>query len=320
MNRTNAGALVVLVCGGVLLGTVARAETRAASYTEVRERVYSDPLETLPDYDRVNVGAIVRMSMRMGGPAKERAAALFTERVDLREAAPKLTHAPGVCADATWSITAGTGTGLLAPGTRVPAIVRFSEARNTPTHPGPRSVALGVKVWPTDDPFKEVLTANLATSDQFGIDGQERLQALRPEPKHGPLRFMNTIWGTGMTAEIVNQAFTLVDPEPTRRPLYPFTTVGTDGKVVSTPKTPRFLHLVLRRPTHRVPIEADFRQEIMHYKSGELVLDIVVPSQKGFGNEGPIGTLVVGAPVVSKTCDLELSFYHHPTNPSDEAR
>ncbi len=69
--------------------------------------------------------------------------------------------------------------------------------------------------------------------------------------------------------------------------------------------TPTLLRLV-PTVTGDVRVRADFRTELMSYKPGELVFQIVLPK------EGRVGTLTLGQPVLSAVCDTELHFHHHP--------
>lgn len=160
---------------------------------------------------------------------------------------------------------------------------------------------------------------NLALSDQFGINGQDRPLFLVSPPQHGPIKFMNHIWGSGNVAELVGRAFSRVDAQPGTRPTYPLASVDQKGAAVLNVQAPRTVHLVLRPLPHAPQPTADVRDELRQYKPGEIVMDVELPPQKGFPEGARIGTLSVGEMVVSVACDEELSFYHHPNNPADEA-
>lgn len=302
-----------------LLATAAAASAASGnvtprSYDEVRDAALAHPLTTWPDRGPVDLKDLIRAAYTGTGRAIERSTGLFQEQTDLRPAAPKVTHATGVCGEATWAIHNGPATGLLSAGTTMKALVRLSSAANDPVDSAPRAYSLAIKMFPAPSSGTPVASVNLVTADQFGINGISRKGFMALDPQHGPLLFANTIAGTGFAAEVVGRAFTRIDPKAGERPLYPFTTVTALGSPVPFARTPDRIQFIAHK-VRAIDGAPDFRQELTSYNDGELVFDIVLPPQAMVPNGETIGQLTLGKLVVSDVCDLELSFFHHPTQP-----
>jgi hypothetical protein len=311
---------LLLVGSGVAVAAVVGAPTvKARSYEEVRDHVLANPLTVMPKRDPIGPGdlAVLARAAYMGsGALAQRATGLFVERTDLRSPAQKLTHSAGVCMEATWAVTSGPGTGLLAPGTHVPALVRLSVANNqVQGADAPRSFALGIKIFPAESTASAVLSVNLVTNDQFGINGIARPSVTQLAPEHGPIIYSNHIGGAGPVPDMLMRAFLKIDPKPSERPLYPLTTVTSEGATIGQPVTPDRIHFIQRK-VRAVEPKVDFREELLQYETNELVFDMVLPPQSVVPNGERIGVLTLGKPMVTEACDLELTFFHHPTDPA----
>jgi hypothetical protein len=299
----------------VLALTALSTSSQADSFREVRDRVYRNPLTQLPENDGLSGADFFKALLGMKNALMERAGWTLSRGEDFKPRAPKLLHPMGVCAEATWTIDGSSpATGLLSQGTQVRAMVRFSTADgNTVFHPafGQRRVSgFAIKLFPTQDENQSVYTRNLFFLDQGGLDGDTRTRWLGPgrDLNDGPIFFRNTAPGSGLGGKILTRLFRQLDLDPTRRPVEPLTSVDANDQAVASPLAPRELRLI---PHGKGYFDFDFRSEILSYGPGEIHFDIVIPAQNGFA-EARIGSLVIGAPVVSTVCDQELHFHHHP--------
>ncbi len=287
---------------------------QAASFQEVRDRIYAAPLSTLPQEEGLTPLSFLRAITVTSGVLVDRVKATLTDGADFKEAKPKLLHPMGVCAEARWKIRGSShATGLLSDGTDVRAIVRFStgDEQTTFSPTKKRIFGLAVKLFPTQSDSESVATRNLFTLDQSGLDGNVRENYLTDGPSQRTY-FENKALGGGKAAELLNGMFALFDSYPSWRPLYPLTEVRADGRAVTFDVTPSTLRLVPRIEGRKYSAK-DFRDEIRMYKAGEIQFAIVLPAQEApFGTRQEIGTLIVGKPVLSTVCDRELHFHHHP--------
>jgi len=284
-----------------------------ASFREVYDRLFQEPLAQLPErrFPELRIGLAL-----LNGKLPFRLDRTLEQPADFKEAAPKLVHGLGVCAAGEWRIHAASpATGLLAPGTVVPAIIRISSGSNRTRAqpPVPRNFGFAIKLFPTSDPDERVFSRNLVVFDQFGMDGDVRRSFFRPRRNGEPLVFSNLAAARLPHSLVATALLHLFEREPMIRPLLPFTEVDGHGAAVAQPHTPRILQLIPRgAQLPDGPSPVDYRQELLDYPPGTLVFDIVLPAQEQVPRSVVLGTLSVGKMQVTRTCDESLHFYHHP--------
>jgi hypothetical protein len=298
-----------------------------ASFDAVKTRIYAEPLSVLPHYG--GLGAADTAAILIGSLKTAlgiRAKATIADESDFKERTPKILHPMGVCASANWTITAASAaTGLLSKGTHVNAIVRMSTGSDQiKWEPGKtRQFGLAVKLFPTQEPGTAVVTRNVFTLDQTGLNGDSRASYLSGDGPEDEVFFRNNAEGTGFAIEKLNALFAKVDIHPGHRPLYPLTEVTQNGAMVAVPVTPWEIRFVPHVTSKIEAFDVDFRTELAAAQPGQIYFDIVIPKQQGFAATQTIGKLVVGQPVVSVACDQELHFHHHPntrtSSPTDMA-
>lgn len=306
----------------LVLLIVPATQAQAESFREVRGRVYSEPLATNPAYKLPLAKAITLALARLSGELIDRAKATLTEVSDFKPARPKLIHPVGICAEGVWTIDQPSpATGLLSrssdgSATKVRAMVRFSMATNDPVYkPGSkRNMGMAIKLFPTQDDRQSVVTRNVFTLDQTGLTGDDRQSFFfHPNEKPGSVFFTNEVSGTGFLAWLGQRTFEKLDSPSTFRGLHPLTEIAGDGQRVAKPSTPRLIAIVpaMRPKAGQVP--EDFRDEIRQYaEPGSLRFHLVLPADGELKRAVRIGSLVLGRPVVSPVCDLELHFHHAP--------
>jgi hypothetical protein len=158
-----------------------------------------------------------------------------------------------------------------------------------------------------------VVTRNLVLFDQYGLDGQSRRHFLRPREDEPPLFFTNHVQASSVFTRPVLWVLGLYDRHPLYRSLAPLSDVDV---VDSTPFSARVPEEIQLQPRvtgrHPGPVPEDYREELKQYGPGELVFDVVLPSQPLSPQVTRIGTLTVGEMVVSPVCDGALQFWHPP--------
>lgn len=164
-----------------------------------------------------------------------------------------------------------------------------------------RVMGVAVKLFPTQDERASVTTSNLFFLDWSGLEGDARPRFLGPGENDEPVVFRNQATGTSWAARRLTEAFRKLDNDPTTRPVYPLTEIDAHGRAVVDPVTPKLVYLI---PQATGIARGDFREEILAYGSGIRFLICLEKS--------PVGTLVLGRPVLSAVCDQELYFHHHP--------
>jgi len=308
MRTRNLALLLVLVS----------AHAHAASFNELRNHVYAQPLTTMPLYEPPLARAIGLALSLFRGELIDRARTTLSDTSDYRPPRPKLLHTTGVCAEGTWKIHTDTfATGLLSRGTEVKVLMRLSIATNSPVYVAgeKRHFTTAIKLFPTQDPTQAVQTANLFGFDQGGIPGTDRKSfffADNGDPE--AIYYTNDVLGRGFLSELGDRTFELLDAPSTFRALYPLSEVDSQGRRVEQPVAPRLIRIYPRMERKPGPMPADFRNDLLRYNAGELKFDIVLPEQNGVPAKTTIGTLVLGKPVVSAFCDLELHYHHAPQN------
>jgi len=285
---------------------------RADSFNSVRARVYAAPSQTLPMYPGLSMSEFAKAFAGLKEPIGTRATQTLSIQSDFKPRAAKLLHPRGVCAEALWVINKDSpATGLLAKGTSIPAIIRLSAANGESSYikSNTRIFGMAIKLFPTKDGAKEVKTRNMFTLDQGGLEGTNRM-TFYGQAGQGVF-FHNFAPGKGLGSKVANSFFSRFDQPADVRPLWPLTEIDQSGNKVAQPRTPAEIRFVpVRAPGAGEKAADDFRDELMQYKTGQI--SFAIDMMDASGKFTQIGSLFVGAPVVSPTCDLELHFHHHP--------
>lgn len=289
----------------------ARAD-QMSSYDEVRSRVYRDAETGLDCYPAVGAGDVLKSLLHLRNRLTDRVQWTLTHTDDFMPATKpdpsKILHPMGVCASATWEVDQATPyTGMFAQGSHADAIVRFSTGNPVTlfNSKDARIFGIAVKLFPSRDPAREVVTRNLFFLDQSGLDGDVRPNFLTKE--NGALYWQNQAGGGGVQGAIMNHIFARFDKNPLKRPLKPAAEVSDDGQPVASPVSPDVIRLVPDlSQAGSVRTAPDFRSELLEYGAGEIRFN-VVRSDTG----ARIGRLTIDKPIASETCDKELHFHHH---------
>jgi hypothetical protein len=289
------------------------------SYADARALVFANPVpDPLP-----SSGTFPEIALATDwGPVLRRFGKVVKDPSDFAPAESRVMHRYGVCADAVWLMDApSNATGLFREGTRVPALLRFSTGTNRTQHLPliPRTWWLAIKLFPSTDNNEPVVTRNLLLADPFGLDGQARRHFLKPADDDPPLYFSNRLAAHGLLMPAVVFLLGRYDRHPLFRSLAPLAQVDVVDSQPFSVRVPQLVHLVPRPvPHHQGALPEDYREELRRYAPGELVFDVVLPSQPLSPQWTRIGTLTVGDMVVSPACDNSIQFRHPPVPYGEE--
>jgi hypothetical protein len=265
---------------------------------------------------------------------------------------PKPLHPLGITFAARWEIGSDSPfTGLFAPGVRLPyAIVRVSSGTREATSRDKRIMGLAIKLFPTQDPKKKVLTRNILTLDQFGFDSDTRMRPFHSDSGQG-VYYTNFAPPNDPNAFLprnLNRFFNHFDAPNEHRPVEALAEVDAEGQPIKgkpcapfeivfrplfqprfrveegKPKAPRVKRLKSFRQNPRA--RADFEQGVIYNKlpydfrdliraydpADELKFEICyVAWGPGRSTPTPLGTLTITSEaVVSDGGDLDLHFHH----------
>jgi hypothetical protein len=312
------------------LSTVA---TSGSAFADVRAKVYATPLaeDALPTHAGLNLWAIAGNlfddSNRPSQGLSIHSRRIFVDAKDERAPEPKWLHPRGACAEGRWTITEdSSATGLFAKGTRVRAIVRVSSGDKTSEGgelAGGRILGMAVKLFPTANDGKRVLTRNMVMLDQYGFERSKRLRAFH-EDDGGSVHFTNVAPAKSAVGQFLSTYFDRFDKPNFARPVYAAARARVDAPDLApaAATVPYEIRLAARASAEPLidgdgqrtvgeDMTMDFRPELVRF--GAPTLDIVIQSFDGTNVVAKrIGTLEFGAFVVSDYCDLSLHFHHDP--------
>jgi len=314
----------MLACSlGPLAGAGAAAGEAAAGsrFAVVYEAVFADAYPGgLPQH------AVSRAAFGPAGDVPEnrlRAAARRTlrSRADLLDfpQGRKLLQPNGICFRGEWRMAPDSPyTGLLGPGTRLPALARVSVSLGETRRDARRSAGMGIKIFPSRDPQARVRTRNLLMLDS--IAGRRRPHLLDAvmdnEPPLGGLPSLGKLaLALRIRADLLaaDRAAGAAQPDYGYRPVDHLADplAGGDRRKVA----PRWLRLRAEASAPRVDA-ADFREELRlaHYPGGRLTWQVEAADPTGGGKSDArwrrIGRFVATESVVSPGCDGRLHFPH----------
>jgi len=265
---------------------------------------------------------------------------------------PKPLHPLGITFQARWEIGAESPfTGLFAPGVRLPyAIVRVSSGTRKATSQDKRILGIAIKLFPTQDPKKSVLTRNILTLDQFGFDSDTRMRPFHSDSGQG-VYYTNFAPPKNPGAFLprnLNRFFNHFDAPNEHRPVEALAEIDAEGQPIKgkacapfeivfrplfqprfrleegKPKGPRVKKLKSFRQVPQAKedfqqgvvyreLPYDFRDLIRAYDpTDELKFEICyVAWGPGRSEPTPLGTLTITSrAVVSDGGDLDLHFHH----------
>ena len=299
------GTLILISCGGhAPVSSLKGDADLGTSYKDVWAQVTSDPYESLPSYG-VTFSSIGGF---FGSKAREAARATLSSDSDFRPAVQKVVHPNGICLSGVWSITADSPyTGLFTKGTSGLIIARASAATSSTQRGSRRAFGFAGKIFPTLTATTPVKTANFFTVDDLGGTNAEHYTDVemtnQPKTSTPPLSEI----GIGL---ILLKAFGAIDPNATKRQLYPLSESGLADP--STAQTPNWMK-ISARPGQQTAEDADFRTELhnaMLNNSGKLVFDIAVAGPGSEPEWRTIGAIELGESIASESCDKSLHFPH----------
>jgi hypothetical protein len=285
------------------------------SFNEVKKRVFKHPTSVLESYPGISLKGLALGVLVNMGEIVTRSEKTMWDFKDFKSPAPKLLHPRGVCASGIWIINEnGPYTGLFRKGTKVPAMIRFSSgtAQSQYSPKKARMLGMAIKLFPTKKNHKKVITKNILTMDKYGFSGSTRKSFVMPEDGSA-LYFTNVYPPKSWVGKMVGRFFDRFDRPNFARPVYAVAENEQDQFLaVKNPISPYEIRFYPRKPK-KVYFANDFRTELLFYAPKSLVFDIkVMGGKNGLKVESSIGRLVVEKMVMSKVCDLELHFQHHP--------
>ena len=306
-----------------LLISLLSSPTHSRSYNEVKDVVFQAPRATLPDPDipGIEPWAVLNALIRDVGAIVGRSDATFKDTDDFREGTPKLLHPRGVCTEGVWNITESSpATGLFSKGTKVPAIVRFSsgtaDSEYLPKGAG-RILGLAVKVFPTIDKSKDVITENIQMLDSYGFERSNRKRFFHDDDGT-PVTFTNVAPAKSILGKVLSRFFDRFDKPNHVRPVYPMAEVNTSGEYNrDNSRAPYEITFKAAFPMSS-QFSSDFRNDIMNLPNKQkLALDIFIVTMEPESKDGDlipvnkkIGQLLLGDRVISDGCDYTLHFNH----------
>ena len=223
----------------------------------------------------------------------------------------KLAHPNGVCFKGTWNITADTKySGYFKKNSKALIIVRASTAMSNTRQGEIRSFGFAGKIFPTMNPHQVLQenTANFFLIDDLGGTRAKHYTdvALSNEPA---ISKNSEVLKSLLYVLKLARTFSQVDKNPTIRQVYEVSELGEANS--DSVITPRWMKVEAKQGQ---TVEAkDFRNELRLADNQQLVFSISVASKKIDNKKvwKEIGTIILDASVVSKSCDHRLHF-HHP--------
>lgn len=306
---------------GIVLSVAAPA-VAASSFNEIRNRMYDKPLQTLPQHPGLKTWDVI--SSLFGSEDNSNAHGLIVrsritlvDTADERTPEPKWLHPRGACAEARWVISEDNPyTGLFAPGTDVPAIIRISSGTGASEYIegddfDGRIMGMAIKLYPTDSKDHKVLSRNIVTLDKYGFESSTRKHTFWEDDDTTPVYFTNVAPAQSALGKFLSTFFDRFDNPNWARPLYQVGRAnigGGDLLEYSFPYEVRY-QINPKSISKNLKTFGDFRSELVALKNVDL--DIILQSHNGKDVIAKkIGTLKVGSFVVSDYCDLKLHFHH----------
>ncbi len=281
---------------------------RGSTFREVRDLMFSDPYETLPQ-NVVTLGSFYKGIKNKLFKAAQRA---LDDSSDTGPYFQRLIHPNGIALAGTWQIKEDSPySGYFKKGSKGLIIVRSSVVLSKTKQGQNRGFAFAGKIFPTMDPDERVKTADFFTIDVLLGTKARYFTDVSLTNEVPPGFNLDIIRLFGI---IISSIGTLVraDFNAFYRPTYPVAELGlAEGEESNAPKW----MMIKAWSGNRKVDRADFRDELRveNYKDGELFFNISVASKKllsGGRDWQYIGYIKLTESVTSESCDHRLVFQH----------
>jgi hypothetical protein len=285
-------------------------EYEGSTFREVRDQVFSDPYDTLPEY-KITLGSLYQGVNNALLQASRRA---LTNKKDLVDHFQRLVHPLGIAMTGTWEITEDNPyTGLFRPGTKALLIARGSTLLDQTLQGQYRGFAFAGKLFPTLDPDERVKTTDFFTIDVLAGTQAKYFTGVDLS-NHPPLGFNYGLFKLFWIINATFAAFIRADWNPVMRPLYQLGEYGVPDEKLA--RTPRWMMVKGWGGSGQVDTP-DYRDELVveKYKGGRLIFDVYTADEKlrtGARDYKRIGKITLDASVRSDSCDHRLKYRHPP--------
>jgi len=281
-----------------------------STFREVRDQVFSDPYETLPELplDEIKTTRFFKNFKNLLYRAAKRT---ISKEADVLPYFNKLIHSNGIGYSGTWNVTEDNPyTGLFKKGTKALLVARASCILTEVKAGAHRGFGFAGKVWPTMDPDEKHKTANflllhsfVGTADRYFSDVK-----ISNNPVIGT--GWNLLKYFGVLATTM-ASFPWSDKHLTYRSLVQMAKVGVDNldDVVSP------TWLMVKARNNRIKDYDDFRKEIVveNREGGKLIFDVFTsekPRVNGEREWTKLGFVELTESIASVSTDHHLHFHH----------
>jgi len=290
----------------------------AEAFNKVRNAVFKDPLDTLPQHEGISIKGILNAFVAHKGRIVSDSRSIFQSESDFRADSVKLLHPRGVCSYGTWIINEDSKfTGLFEKGTEVPVIVRFSSGTDVSAkveEGTERIFGIAVKVFPSRNIHEDVITTNIIGLDKYGFEASKRRSFFFEDESKKPVYFTNIAPAKSFLGKTLAKFFDRFDKPNFARLVYKTAQVDQDNRRVEKFKSPYEVRFI---PGKEMPLmnKYDFREEILSINRTNIMrLEIWIHQDE---NAKPyvrkVGEILLNKSIVSNACDKTLHFHHSRT-------
>ncbi len=282
---------------------------QGSTFREVRDQVFSDPYETLPELPLSKV-SLFRMFGKGGNLLYRAAKRTIKHEADILPYFDKLIHSNGVGFSGTWNITEDNPyTGLFREGTKCLMVARASVILTEIQKGAHRGFGFAGKIFPTMDPDERVKTGNFLLLNSF-VGTTDRFYS---DIKISNNPIIGTGWNLvkyfGVLATTLS-SFPWADNHLTYRSMVQVARIGLEeGEEVNPPK-----YLAVQARNNRIQDLPDFRHEldVSNREGGKLILDVFTSEvdDKEARDWQRIGFVELTESIASESTDHRLHFHH----------
>ena len=280
-----------------------------STFQEVRDQVFSDPYESLPELPITPI-TVTNMFKGFSNLLFKAAHRTIKKEDDILPYFDKLIHSNGVGYTGTWNITEENPySGLFKKGTKALLIARASCILTEIMKGAHRGFGFAGKIFPTMDPNEKVKTGNFLLLNSFV--GTPDRYFCDVEISNNPI--IGFGWNIakyfGVLATTLG-SFPWADKHLTYRSMYQVARIGVEkGEEIKSPTW-----LMVKAKNNRINDYPDFRKEIMvdNRTGGVMILDIFTSEVPDKNNRQwkKIGYLELNESIVSNSADHRLHFHH----------
>ena len=288
-----------------------------SSFECVKTRVFSDPYDELPQYG-VSKGKFGPAGNRSDNRLLTAATRTLRDPTDFAkfDHGQKLFQPNGICFSGHWLIDKPSSySGLFAPGTKVPVIVRASVMLSGTTRSDQRALGLAIKLFVRGDTH----SVNVLVMESMGGKHLKHITdaVLDNQPGLGNIPKLANLGVLLRIRKDLQRAMKEADTNGIKLRYLPLdhiaaATVAAGGEI----NAPHWIRFHVAPETPRVEAD-DFRDELSlrHYPLHKLRYIISVAPQNAEGKRhaawSEIGYIELAEDVISKSCDTKLHFKHH---------